>query len=409
MFIGYETYGQYHRIHETQKLIVLNESRSLAKFITAFRQTYMGVFVNNNIDIGEQTIKLLPVKTLPAISDKFSSSVLDDVVIRTVSDRPRNIKNTANDFEMEMIHYFRENPQAKDKFIQKDDMYYYTKPLMIEPICLSCHGKRENAIPAIRDRYENAYDYKLGEIRGLLNIQIKEHDFVRAVYSEFKTSSSSLMLLSIAFLGTLLYMILKIRKKDQQYAKRLEEDIEEKIYEINKQKDILYHQAHHDALTGLPNRTLFADRLNHAIEVVKRHKASLALLFIDIDNFKNINDTFGHDVGDKVLVEVANRFKGSIRSNDTLARLGGDEFTIIIEDLKSVDEVPAVVAKVQKSLNAPINIDKNVFHVSCSIGISLYPQDDIELNSLMKHADVAMYKAKDKGKDNFQFYTQPTS
>lgn len=162
-------------------------------------------------------------------------------------------------------------------------------------------------------------------------------------------------------------------------------------------------------MTGLPNRTLFADRLNHAIEVVKRHKASLALLFIDIDNFKNINDTFGHDVGDKVLVEVANRFKGSIRSNDTLARLGGDEFTIIIEDLKSVDEVPAVVAKVQKSLNAPINIDENVFHVSCSIGISLYPQDDTELNSLMKYADSAMYKAKDKGKDNFQFYTQPTS
>ena len=259
--IGYKTYDEYHRIQETQKLIVLNESKSLAEFISAFRQTYQDFFLLYHIEVDENTINLLPVKTISEISNRFSSSVHGDVVIRTVSDRPRNADNMANDFELEMIQYFKKNPEETDKFIQKEDVYYYTKPLLIQQSCLRCHGKREDAIPSIRDKYKNAYDYKLGEIRGLLNIKIKERDFFAAMYYDFTETLISAILIYIIFLIIIYILIQKMRAKEQQYTQQLETDIATKIYEIKKQKDILYDQAHHDALTGLPNRVLFSDRL----------------------------------------------------------------------------------------------------------------------------------------------------
>ena len=403
--IGYKTYEEYHRIQETQKLIVLNESRSLSEFISAFRQTYQDFFLLYHIEVDEKTINLLPVKTISEISNRFSSSVQGDVVIRTVSDRPRNPDNMANGFELEMIQYFKKNPEETDKFIQKEDVYYYTKPLLIQQSCLRCHGKREDAIPSIRDKYENAYDYKLGEIRGLLNIKIKERDFFAAMYSDFIETLISTILLSIIFLIIIYVLIQKMHAKEEQYTKQLETDIATKTYEIKKQKDILFDQAHHDALTGLPNRVLFNDRLEHGIEQAKRHKTEIALFFIDLDHFKQINDSLGHQVGDKMLVAVTERLKAKIRKEDTLARLGGDEFTIIIEDMKEIQDVSHLAQKILEVLTQPVHIEGHTLYISCSIGISLYPQDDTDANNLIKYADAAMYKAKEEGRNNFQFYS----
>jgi len=402
--IGYKTYDEYHRIQETQKLIVLNESRSLSEFISAFRQTYQDFFLLYHIEVDENTINLLPVKTISEISNRFSSSVQGDVVIRTVSDRPRNPDNIANDFELEMIRYFKNNPETTDKFIQKEDVYYYTKPLLIQQSCLRCHGKREDAIPSIREKYENAYDYKLGEIRGLLNIKIKEREFFAAMYSDFIETLISAIFLYIIFLIIIYILLKKMRVKEEQYTKQLETDIATKTYEIKKQKDILFDQAHHDALTGLPNRVLFNDRLEHGIEQAKRHKTEIALFFIDLDHFKQINDSLGHLIGDKVLVAVTERLKAKIRKEDTLARLGGDEFTIIIEGMKEIQDVSHLAQKILEAITQPIYIEGHTLYISCSIGISLYPQDDIDANHLIKYADAAMYKAKEEGRNNFQFY-----
>jgi diguanylate cyclase (GGDEF)-like protein len=403
--IGYKTYEQYYRIQDTQKLIILNESQSLAEFISAFRQTYQNIFLRNHINIDEKTINLLPVKTTTEISDRFSASVQGDIVIRTVSDRPRNANNMANNFELEMIQYFKENPKETHKFIQKKNVYYYIKPLLIKQSCLQCHGKREDAITSIRDKYENAYDYKLGEIRGLLNIKIKERDFFAAMYYDFTNTLIGTIVLYIVFLIIIYLLIKKMRTKEEQYTKQLETDIATKTHEIKKQKDILYEQAHHDALTGLPNRILFNDRLEHGIEVAKRHKMQLALFFIDLDHFKQINDSLGHQIGDRVLVVVTERLKAKIRKEDTLARLGGDEFTIIIEDLKNIQDVSLLANKILKVLTQPIHIEGHTLYISCSIGISFYPQDDTDANNLVKYADTAMYKAKEEGRNNFQFYS----
>ena len=667
--IGYKTYEQYKAIKNTQNLIIQNESQSLAKFIGAFRHTYQETFLQHHIDVDEKTINLLPVKTTPVIAKYFSSSVQGDIVIRTVSDRPRNPDNTANPFELEMIQYFNNNPKEHQRFTKKEKVFYYTEPLRITKTCLECHGKRENAIQSIRDNYETAYDYKIGEIRGLLSIQIKERSFFTALYADFIKNLSITALMYLGFLIIIYLLIKKIRIGALEYTEKLEAEIQKKTsaikkqkdtfetlfekssdgisildngkfsqcnekvveilqynskedllhthpskfspkyqpdgrssfekaeemmelavkngsnqfewvhtrangedfwaeitltpivlndrdvihvvwrdiseqkkakealveqhkllqsvidgvedpimvigedytvhlmnnkirqninpnsvadvnnpkcYEIShnrtmpcdgkdqycplktvletketvtvvhdhgdgngvkhylelsvtplfdsnknaigiiessrditahleaqdelrEQKDILHHQAHHDALTGLPNRTLFHDRLHQSIEIAKRNNSGLALFFIDLDLFKKINDSLGHEVGDKVLKEVTKRLESKIRKEDTLARLGGDEFVIIMEGLLKAEDAVLLAEKILSVMAQSIQIDGHLLYVSCSIGISLYPQDDTNVSNLLKYADTAMYKAKDDGRNNYQFYSADMS
>ncbi|MEA1983792.1 MAG: EAL domain-containing protein [Campylobacterota bacterium] len=166
----------------------------------------------------------------------------------------------------------------------------------------------------------------------------------------------------------------------------------------------LNHQASHDALTGLPNRILFNDRLAQAIEKAKRHTSSVALLFIDLDHFKEINDSLGHEAGDEVLKVVTQRLKSIVRDEDTIARLGGDEFTIILENLLESQDSSLLARKIIQTLSTPILIEDHTLYVSSSIGISLYPEDGGSATNLLKYADSAMYKAKDSGRNNYQYY-----
>ena len=182
-------------------------------------------------------------------------------------------------------------------------------------------------------------------------------------------------------------------------------DITKETNERAAQQHTLEHQAHHDALTKLPNRLLFHDRLSQGIEKAKRYKTHLAVFFIDLDRFKQINDSLGHDVGDKVLEEVSDRLMEVTRQNDTLARLGGDEFTILMEDLHKAQDASLLAEKILKSLLEPINIKGHILYISSSIGIALYPEDADDAISLLKYADAAMYKAKDEGRNKFEFYS----
>ena len=182
-------------------------------------------------------------------------------------------------------------------------------------------------------------------------------------------------------------------------------DITKETHEREEHQHILEYQAHHDALTKLPNRLLFHDRLSQGIEKAKRHKTLLAVFFIDLDRFKQINDSLGHDIGDKVLEEVSDRLMEVTRKDDTLARLGGDEFTILMEDLHKAQDASLLAEKILKSLVEPINVKGHILYISSSIGIALYPEDADDAISLLKYADAAMYKAKDEGRDTFQFYS----
>jgi diguanylate cyclase (GGDEF)-like protein/PAS domain S-box-containing protein len=165
--------------------------------------------------------------------------------------------------------------------------------------------------------------------------------------------------------------------------------------------------ATRDALTGLPNRMLLNDRLELGLANAARKSARLAFMFIDLDRFKTINDSLGHDVGDELLKRVAARLSACVRTSDTVARLGGDEFAIILENLAADgQEVQSVAEKMITSLAAPIQAGEHQLNTSCSLGISIYPTDGQDSQTLMKHADVAMYDAKAKGRNNYQFFSQ---
>ncbi|MBE9559591.1 MAG: EAL domain-containing protein [Proteobacteria bacterium] len=171
-------------------------------------------------------------------------------------------------------------------------------------------------------------------------------------------------------------------------------------------EETINFQAYHDLLTKLPNRALLRDRLSLAINQAKRENEKLAVMFLDLDRFKNINDSLGHMIGDELLQQVSMRLKECIRAADTLARFGGDEFTLMLPKLHEGHEDASKLAeKITNTLKKPFNVDGHELYVSASIGIALYPQDGTDMDSLIKHADVAMYHVKGQGKNGYQFYS----
>jgi diguanylate cyclase (GGDEF)-like protein/PAS domain S-box-containing protein len=176
---------------------------------------------------------------------------------------------------------------------------------------------------------------------------------------------------------------------------------EKKLYEKR-----LDHLAHHDPLTGLPNRLLFADRLTQKLASARRTKTKLAVMFLDLDRFKNINDTLGHNVGDGLLKEVSKRLTSNLREADTVSRMGGDEFIIILSELETMDDVHSFAGKVLDEFKHSFNVDDREFFVSCSVGISMFPSDGDNVETLVRNADTAMYRAKEQGRNNYQFYTE---
>ena len=163
--------------------------------------------------------------------------------------------------------------------------------------------------------------------------------------------------------------------------------------------------AQHDSLTDLPNRILLNDRLNQAMALAHRHQQQLAVLFLDVDRFKHINDSLGHDVGDRLLQSVAQRLLGCVRKWDTVSRQGGDEFVILLSEVTRAQDAAVSAEKILMALSTPHRIDRHDLHVTASIGIVIYPDDGTEAETLMKHADFAMYHAKDSGRSNYQFFT----
>jgi diguanylate cyclase (GGDEF)-like protein/PAS domain S-box-containing protein len=179
----------------------------------------------------------------------------------------------------------------------------------------------------------------------------------------------------------------------------------EDISERRRHQAELQYQATHDPLTGLPNRNLLEDRLTQAISTARRHLRQVAVVFVDLDNFKFINDSLGHAAGDRLLKTVSSRLVGSLRTEDTVARYGGDEFVLILSDQQSVGNIAQTLQRVQDAVRQGIVIDGHDLCVTCSIGAGMYPHDGEDLDTLLSNADAAMYHAKADGKGQFKFYT----
>lgn len=163
--------------------------------------------------------------------------------------------------------------------------------------------------------------------------------------------------------------------------------------------------AHHDELTGLPNRLLLKDRLDQALLHAERNQSKVAVVFIDLDHFKNINDSLGHSIGDEFLKKVSARLKSNIRSNDTLARISGDEFVLVVKNSRSIKRIINVLNKVVEAFRVPFDLERHQILITCSIGVSIFPEDGASSDELIKNADAAMYRAKEDGRNTYEFYT----
>jgi len=182
--------------------------------------------------------------------------------------------------------------------------------------------------------------------------------------------------------------------------------VSQDVTERKRSEDEARFLAHHDTLTGLPNRRLLDDRLRQAVYLAQRHDSKVAVMLLDLDGFKEVNDTLGHRAGDAVLREVAQRLTGCMRKSDTLARQGGDEFVIVVPDLNLETDCQTIAEKVLRALEPEFRVDGTGFRIGASIGVSLYPADAGDGESLLRNADIAMYRAKNLGGNNYRFYAR---
>jgi diguanylate cyclase (GGDEF)-like protein/PAS domain S-box-containing protein len=192
----------------------------------------------------------------------------------------------------------------------------------------------------------------------------------------------------------------------QEVLGGLERKVAERTAELEEAKARAQHLADHDALTGLPNRRLLEDRLTQALALSHRNRKASAVMFVDIDRFKTINDSLGHAVGDALLKEIASRLVNQLREGDTICRIGGDEFVVVLPEVKRSSDVAHVAQKVIEQLSMPLVVEERELSVSCSIGIAVYPDDGRDAESLIRNADAAMYHAKELGRANYQFFTE---
>ena len=180
-----------------------------------------------------------------------------------------------------------------------------------------------------------------------------------------------------------------------------------RLYEHRKiMEEQMRHMAHHDALTGLSNRRLFMNIARVELAQARRNDRKAGILFLDLDRFKEINDTLGHEAGDELLKEVAGRLKGVMRESDTISRVGGDEFNILLADITHTEAIATICRKIMESFRAPYIVAGHDLQVSPSIGISVFPDDGENMEALLRYADIALYYAKEHGRNNYQFYNQ---
>ncbi len=280
--------------------------------------------------------------------------------------------------------------------VDVNDISQYILPVQHVTNMIASEAKPQtNAWDGVR-RYTSVheiYGFPMNVVVGLsIDDQLAPAQRKKQVYLWRAAAGSFIMILIIAVMWRMSHQLAlsRLRAIEEQvtHAKRVE------------------YLAFHDGLTTLPNRSLFSKLLSHSINYAQRYNRKLAVLFFDLDHFKNVNDTLGHEAGDQLLQEVATRVKTCLRDSDTVARMGGDEFVALLPELDEEKYIVTVAQKILTAVAQPFILQGQEFHVTASIGISIYPQDGLDEQTLQRNADIAMYKVKEEGRNNFQFYSE---
>jgi diguanylate cyclase (GGDEF)-like protein/PAS domain S-box-containing protein len=340
--------------------------------------------------------------------------------LRKPYSREELLKTVANALKQRRLE--EANARIANQLENSEKMYRYLVDSSPDIIYTLNH---EGRFTFINDRAYQLLGYKREELIGQhYSILVHEEDLERARYvfnerrvderasrnvelrlkchagaNQERTFNNTLMTISLNAIG--------MHVPDQE-VKKLEfygtYGVARDITDRKRAEEVISYQAYHDILTDLPNRILFKDRLGLAVIQAKRKQTELAVMFIDLDRFKLVNDTLGHVKGDELLQQVAGRLKECLRRGDTLARQGGDEFTIVLPELRDRDDARMVADKFLECLHQPFDLDGHAVHISASIGIAIYPGHGESIDELLRHADIAMYQVKGQGKNGHAFY-----
>jgi diguanylate cyclase (GGDEF)-like protein len=273
--------------------------------------------------------------------------------------------------------------------------------------------RARDGYPASNLTYRERFDSWEGELaeRHILATYVPVHVYEAApveavleVYSDVTELVARMERSQWTILGAVLGGMAAVYLAMQLMLARYHRLLRDKERERAAQEERIRHQAYHDSLTGLPNRASFAEHLDEAMRRAKRAGWPLGLLFLDLDNFKRVNDSLGHDAGDRLLRVAAERIRRAVREADMLFRMGGDEFTVLLEDVRGPEEAAMVAGRVLEAMAEPLQLQHHEISVTASIGIALYPRDDVVAERLLKSADTAMYRAKELGRNRYAFF-----
>jgi len=297
---------------------------------------------------------------------------------RMVSLSPINPLNKPDVWEKEALEAFERGKMEVSEFIKMDNKPYFRfmLPVFVKKTCLKCHKQQ---------------GYKLGELRGGINVSVPITKYLEREHKKIFIHTVSYCFIWI--LG-----LFGISISGRQIIK-----------EINKRKKLeqeIKYMAYHDLVTNLPNRRMFEEHLVRELNWAERKSEKFSLLFIDLDNFKLVNDTFGHNVGDLLLKEVAERLKSCLRKCDIVSRLGGDEFAIILSNTEHLRDADVVTKKIMDSLKLPFNLNDNLISVTLSIGGAVYPDHGDTMEMILRNADSAMYSVKKEGRDGYNMFNE---
>lgn len=372
---------QYSAINSEVNQIAYREAKLLVGYYHSVSHVYEQQLIDSGMEMSGETIELLPVHSASRIGDDFKKHTSRGVLIRSVSDQVRNPRNIPTAYERDAIAHFKRDPRAtelaRSLTLGGQDVLFYASPIKIEPYCLMCHGKREEAPSFIRDGYSTGYDYQVGDVRGVISITVQKNTLLKNVQEKYKLY----FLYSALIALTLLILIFVIVRRSVRIEEALLRNLK--------------HMSFLDPLTDLFNRRKVNKYIDEHHSLFERYGDTYSVIMIDIDHFKSINDTYGHNVGDTVLKELAKVLRDSVRHTDHAARWGGEEFLILCP--KTTLEHAAILAEMLREKVAAHPFETLVC-ITASFGVAeVRPGDTID--TLIQRADVALYAAKESGRN----------
>ena len=378
-------FTNYSNVEAEKQEFVKKEAEVLQAYAMSHRNYYQNLFIDKTIPLNDETLAALPAFSSSYIADNFSQNNALNIIIKTVSDNARNPKNSADAAELRAIKFFKAQTD-KDKYINynEKDYYQYGYALRITEVCLKCHAKKEDAPQFIQEKYDSAYDYKLGDVRGILSIKIPKQELHEYFMSNFTSST----LYDLILLVTLFLVITYITKKSKSINKYLEE-------EVSKKTAALQRALQYDVLTNIPNRLKLIEDIKN-----KQGSQHINLALINIDNFKDVNDFYGHDVGDEVLISVKNMLQTLTKtSNYLLYKLPSDEFALLCAQESSEETFVETIQRVIKDIENKKLTSNNEIYITLSAGVSFNEQN------LLLEADMAL-KISKTTKTNLTIYNE---